>query len=562
MPQANRKKMILAKEGGLSNQKWIWQGYTALFAGTWINQVSGSIFPADLGETWGVRWLSQWRAMQFLSVCTWTPVQAQVEFQTDFCSETLKKRRSYKSSKQWGTVSHNSVTVLRVLQSLSTPKIHLFSHHFTYWNCHQLVLLTHLPNSSQTSPRAGLTTNTTPTDVIWADSIGPITVMIDFCIDWWYQKKHTVFFHTLFTFPRKSLVDNIVRLFLDLPIVESVALRLAFGIGAELGKCFETGLSLTMNTHIDIILYMYITYVYTSIYIYTVHIYIWRFTTLGRLQMIYNGKCYDFPGDQPSSCACTGEPMAGIRLRSQWGSRSFWWKIMMEIWGNPSFWWRGEYGAFHQLGYPVDSWFTMENPIEMDDVGVSLCQETTICCHGKTIQRNGENLIVAVLMKYQLSPTGVLMKFERPQRPKQIRTQNGKSQAKVCQAKPSKRESGPKPFRKCQNQPTTWDLPKKSSAYRGRLIKMFTAQVQRLPNCSHHRLSTSWTYWISDVVAKPKRTCPSSSSPPNLGFKSLVSKFLFILVFPGDLRLRTLESKICKSSIDQSEGFLCSVPVL
>ena len=45
-----------------------------------------------------------------------------------------------------------------------------------------------------------------------------------------------LFFHILFTFPRKSLVDNIVHLFLDLPIVESVALRLAFGIGAELGK--------------------------------------------------------------------------------------------------------------------------------------------------------------------------------------------------------------------------------------------------------------------------------------------------------------------------------------
>ena len=160
MPQANRKKKILAKEGGLSNQKWIWQGYTALFAGTWINQVSGSIFPADLGETWGVRWISQWRAMQFLSVCTWTTVQAKVEFQTDFFSETLKKRRSYKSSKQWGT-QHDSAQSSAIIEH---PQIHLLSNNFTYWNCHQLVQRPPIFSSSRPAPRAGLTTNTTPTE--------------------------------------------------------------------------------------------------------------------------------------------------------------------------------------------------------------------------------------------------------------------------------------------------------------------------------------------------------------------------------------------------------------
>ena len=35
--------------------------------------------------------------------------------------------------------------------------------------------------------------------------------------------------------------------------------------------------------------------------------------------------------------------------------------------------------GFPEMGVPQNGWFIWENPIEMDDLGVPLFQETTIC---------------------------------------------------------------------------------------------------------------------------------------------------------------------------------------
>ena len=38
-----------------------------------------------------------------------------------------------------------------------------------------------------------------------------------------------------------------------------------------------------------------------------------------------------------------------------------------------------QYGCFQKIGIPQNGWFVMENPIEMDDLGVPLFSETPIC---------------------------------------------------------------------------------------------------------------------------------------------------------------------------------------
>ena len=39
----------------------------------------------------------------------------------------------------------------------------------------------------------------------------------------------------------------------------------------------------------------------------------------------------------------------------------------------------GSIWVFPKIGVPQNAWFIMENPIKMDDLGIPLFSETTIC---------------------------------------------------------------------------------------------------------------------------------------------------------------------------------------